>query len=296
MESRTPEEIARDPNTPPEQLAQLMGTHPRLVLENPILPLLFVENQNWLNPDKNSRPELTALLHLPHVPQYITNVLKKHPYWYVQELAKMHISQDEVEGSWQAYLISMLCSELYIPEYWGKHKQKDDMYIQQLYNQLLHHKLIPVWLKDNFTNLVPMNVYRSSENFAPDDRDINLLIQEFDTHIKNRYQGSRTIFFQSIGILVMADTPKNIFIDCLVLQGDDYDNGSPLTSFLGMMHTANLVLIEEILSSHWWWNHLALTLNPHTPDDILEGLANHGNRYVVRFAKARLEGNPIELS
>ncbi len=70
---------ARDPNTPPNELFHLASVVPEAVLENPVLPLLTLEDPGVLS--RASTHALGRLLALPGVPEEWLEILLVHPRW-----------------------------------------------------------------------------------------------------------------------------------------------------------------------------------------------------------------------
>ncbi|MDO7874533.1 hypothetical protein Q5H93_07305 [Hymenobacter sp. ASUV-10] len=82
--------VARNPNTPPADLLHLAGRYWADFLENPVLPLLLLEDPGL--PHRLPLRVLRALVRREEVPPLILQTLARHPDREVREGAKFHVS------------------------------------------------------------------------------------------------------------------------------------------------------------------------------------------------------------
>jgi len=82
--------LARNPNTPPADLLRLAGRYWADFLENPVLPLLLLEDPGL--PHRLPLRVLRALVRRQEVPPLILQTLARHPDREVREGAKFHVS------------------------------------------------------------------------------------------------------------------------------------------------------------------------------------------------------------
>lgn len=124
-----PKQEARDPNTTPTRLAELIKGHPEAVLENPALPLILLENPGWLQ--KLEPVLLLKLLQRPKLPLILVETLAEHPKNPVKVNVQMHVILGEEVTTWQPVLQNL--GALSCPyEHW--------LYLEK-------HNLLPEWLK-----------------------------------------------------------------------------------------------------------------------------------------------------
>ena len=83
------EAVACNPNTPPELLLQLAGRYWQSFLDNPVLPLLLLEDPGL--PHRLPLRVLRALVRREGVPPLILQTLARHPDREVRESAKFHV-------------------------------------------------------------------------------------------------------------------------------------------------------------------------------------------------------------
>ena len=108
------EAVARNPNSPPALLLALAGRYWQPFLENPVLPLLLLEDPGL--PHRLPLRVLRALVRREGVPPLILQTLARHADREVREGAKFHVNFPEMaptppadaDAGWQASLRTTL--------------------------------------------------------------------------------------------------------------------------------------------------------------------------------------------
>ncbi|NES98908.1 MAG: hypothetical protein F6K32_27835, partial [Desertifilum sp. SIO1I2] len=78
--------VVANPNTPTEVLWQLGKEFPQQLLENPVLPLLFLERLNLIN--EIPTDTLVSLFNLETVPDYLQQGLLQANVWIREEFVE----------------------------------------------------------------------------------------------------------------------------------------------------------------------------------------------------------------
>ena len=101
--------VAANPNTPPALLLALAGRYWQAFLENPVLPLLLLEDPGL--PHRLPLRVLRALVRREGVPPLILQTLARHPDREVREGARFHVDAEAspaVDAGWQANIRTAL--------------------------------------------------------------------------------------------------------------------------------------------------------------------------------------------
>jgi hypothetical protein len=80
--------VAQNPNAPPDVLVRLMRSHPREVLENPVLPILSLEAPSFF--EDLSDTALLALVEQPNAPTQVVSVALTRQGWLFDDLLAAH--------------------------------------------------------------------------------------------------------------------------------------------------------------------------------------------------------------
>jgi hypothetical protein len=100
-QQRVLDALARNPNTPPEVLRELAGTFPDAFLRNPVLPLLLLEDPDFLAPVRPGT--LKRLLMRVDVPSLLLAALTHHASGDIADAARRHVAlAGEAGDDWQA--------------------------------------------------------------------------------------------------------------------------------------------------------------------------------------------------
>ncbi|MGC4047028.1 MAG: hypothetical protein QM758_24800 [Armatimonas sp.] len=124
-----PKQEARDPNTSPKRLAELLYGFTSDVLENPALPLILLENPGWL--DEIDTERLLKLLNTSGLPAYLVEPMTQNPRQPIVVNAKMHVALGTEVTDWEPLLRNLAALNCY----------REDRGILEKY------ELIPGWLQ-----------------------------------------------------------------------------------------------------------------------------------------------------
>lgn len=105
----THEDEARDPNTSPERLAELLVLHAREVFENPVFSLLFLEDPTWLE-RLVFIGGLYYVLDRVEVPAFVVAHLSQSSEPTVREVARMHHALGPMEAGWEVEVAQRLAA------------------------------------------------------------------------------------------------------------------------------------------------------------------------------------------
>ncbi len=244
-----PKQEARDPNTSPDCLADLLFGFAGDVLENPALPLIVLENPYWLNQIRVEGP--MKLLQRPDVPGYVVMALTQHPAALVASNAQFHIVLGEEVTDWKPALkcIAQLnCS--------GRHRQV-----------LEHYNLIPHWLHPYLPSAVPVEAI---EKWPPSEpvplpRPVPLALEqlaalEFDWELRWDIAGCSMTPLETLQRLM-------VYPDChMYLAMNPASSAEILTTIA--------TLPETEIDPEWldldWGPHVKdhLGLNPNCPYEV----------------------------
>jgi hypothetical protein len=143
-----PKQEARDPNTPPKRLAELLYGCTDDVLENPALPLILLENPGWLSELDTER--LLKVLLRPNLPDYLVRALSMDSRQPIIINAGMHVALGEDVTDWVPLLRNL----------GALHCSKEDRPI------LERHGMIPDWLKPYLPPVPPPTFKRRKPAIA----------------------------------------------------------------------------------------------------------------------------------
>lgn len=162
-----PQFEARDPNTSPKRLAELLYGFTDDVLKNPALPLIVLENPGWLDGIDTERHR--TLLNKPELPLYLVKSLEQSTYGPIAVNAKMHVALGTEITDWDPLLKNLAllnCS------------REDRLALEQ-------HELIPQWL---LAHLPPLPAAKAKR--VPIEPLVPLTDQEAEV-IRNRPERER---------------------------------------------------------------------------------------------------------
>ncbi|HKD76360.1 MAG TPA: hypothetical protein VKB76_12735, partial [Ktedonobacterales bacterium] len=80
--------VAANPNTPADVLLRLVQRFPRQVVENPVLPLLLIENPQFF---KQHERELLPFLRVADVPAFMMNIMRISKDKLARDAARYHV-------------------------------------------------------------------------------------------------------------------------------------------------------------------------------------------------------------
>jgi hypothetical protein len=252
--------LAANPNSPIELLLRLSKDFPEQVLNNPVLPLLLLEN---LAVDIFANfPEsfLLELVNNPQTSQELLGILvsSKHPQ--IAQSAKLHVNwAGEMSQGWHESVLEFIHNTPI--------EEQDLRYLHKLAKyELIPEKVLPY---------IPANQQGEKllEAIAHTTKNPHTL--EYLAINSNQYNNNQSIIS---AVLFNAKTPQNVFKE-LFNSGQCYRE-------LALNHNTHLKILEQLFKSSDDNVRSALAGNPRCPQSILEELFSLGKYY------RELAGNP----
>lgn len=125
--------LAGDPNTAPQILLRLAGLHPEAFSQNPILPLLLLENPNFLGEMRIDM--LMSLMRYEGLPAELLRWIVTHGKPALAAEAGLHVVlAGEADQEWEALSSGALCKALTIG-------------YTELLSEMIELEAVPVWLQ-----------------------------------------------------------------------------------------------------------------------------------------------------